>query len=302
MFLQQLVADGLGWDDTIPEEKMKAFDKWRMGLKGIKGLKVDRWLKYAPGMQLQVHVFFDACKYAYGAVGYAVVTEDGKQFQVTLINAKGRVFPVNEKTSSLHGSMPRRELVGGVLGLELEMQIKDAYKNIPFDIFLWTDSMSVRHWLVNPRLRLSSFVNNRVTKILKEVEPSSCLFCPGEDNPADHASRGLQGWELEKFAHFRDGPGWLAKGPEFWPKQPSAAEVLAAADQTEEKGVSVVEVRTVDIAQGLATVGDDILEGVASRTSSLEVLIRVIKHVRRFFEVSYDRDRDNPVKTTKTNS
>ena len=69
-------------------------------------------------------------------------SENGTIF-VTLINAKARVFPKDEKTSGLHGSIPRRELMGAVLGVELLQQVQEAFPDLPKRIFCWTDSRTV---------------------------------------------------------------------------------------------------------------------------------------------------------------
>ena len=136
LFLQQLTAEGFGWDDPIPPEKMETFEKWRKGLRAIKDYRIDRWLKFKPGMRMEVHTFYDASVPAYGGVSYAVVYTEVGPHHVTIINARSRVFPNNEKNSGLHGSMPRRELTAGMLGLELTRQVQDSLHKINFEVFL----------------------------------------------------------------------------------------------------------------------------------------------------------------------
>ena len=64
-----------------------------------------------------------------------------KEIKVTLVVGKSRVFPINEKASGLHGSMPRKELSGGMLAVDLIKQVRGAYTKVEYDIFVWTDSV-----------------------------------------------------------------------------------------------------------------------------------------------------------------
>ena len=46
----------LGWDDAIPEAIKKEFVEWQHSLKVIREYEVERWAKWAPGQQVQIHV------------------------------------------------------------------------------------------------------------------------------------------------------------------------------------------------------------------------------------------------------
>ena len=65
---------------------------------------------------------------------------------MTLLMSKARVFPLNEKQSGLHGSMPRKELMAALLATELCKILEGALGEMNLDFFLWTGSFAVQRW------------------------------------------------------------------------------------------------------------------------------------------------------------
>ena len=149
--------------------------------------------------------------------GYLRVVNNNDDIHVTLLMAKAQVFPLNEKQSELHGSMPCKELMAALLASELSKILKEALTDMDLVIFLWTDSFSVQRWCFNKELKLNVFVANRVGKILNTFEPTRLRWVDGKSNSADQLSWGLRGDERGRWLHFLHGPSWLALPEEFWP-------------------------------------------------------------------------------------
>ena len=198
IIIQHLASLKLSWDDMIPEADLKRFDEWRKSLCDIESLEVTRWLQWKPGQKAQIHIFSDASARAYGAVAYLRIVDAQGVIHVTLVFAKGRIFPLNEKTSGLHGSMPKKELVATLLGVEVKKIVSAALGELDADFFCWTDSYSVHRWCYNDSLKLEVFVANRVSKILVEIPPDRLKWCSGTTNPADQISRGIRADEKER--------------------------------------------------------------------------------------------------------
>lgn len=62
--------------------------------------------------------------------------------------------------------------------------------------YFWTDSKVVLGYINNDDRRFHVFVANRIQQIKSSTEPSQWQYVASENNPADHASRGLTTKEL----------------------------------------------------------------------------------------------------------
>ena len=149
--------------------------------------------------------------------------------------SKCHVMPANEKTSCLHGSTPRAELVGAVKARDMAIVVSEAY-DVPMKEFtFWTDSSTVIRQIVNPALKLETFVRNRVAKILEVISPTQIHFVPGHLNPADPASRGIKADDEEKWSLFNNGPPFLKLPPDQWPECPFGIEEEEEGEEEEEE-------------------------------------------------------------------
>ena len=82
---------------------------------------------------------------------------------------------------------------------------------------LWTDSTMTLSWIRSDQNRWKTFVCNRVTEIQSHTSPMQWRHCPGQENPADHLSRGLFGNQIQSLDIWWHGPSWLVKYEEYWP-------------------------------------------------------------------------------------
>ena len=207
----------LGWDDPIPQESLKEFENWRQSVPTLLKMKVPRWIGshcLGNGTKRQFHLFCDASILGIAASCYARFIDDLNQAHVSLVTAKSHVIPSNGKTSCLHGSIPRAELEGACKARNLALTVSEAYNVAIHDFVFWTDSSSVIRQIVNPALKLETFVRNRVIKILDVTQPAQWRYVPTHLNPADAASRGIDAKDEKKWREFHEGPSFLHLPPE----------------------------------------------------------------------------------------
>ena len=150
----------------------------------------------------ELHVFGDAYASGYASVIFARLLFDTAK--LSLVQARTRLAP----TSKL--SIPRLELMGCWMGIQLLKSTIKGFVSSAARIILWTDSTSALSWITNGN-DWSVFVQNQVKEI-QEGTPPIAEWChvPGKMNPADLPSRGCY---PSAFADSRwwEGPEWLKK-------------------------------------------------------------------------------------------
>nr|XP_042912776.1 uncharacterized protein LOC107436914 [Parasteatoda tepidariorum] len=67
--------------------------------------------------------------------------------------------------------------------------------------------------------RWKTFVCNRTNEILNYTNPTQWRHCSGNENPADHLSRGVVPTELKSLDLWWLGPTWLTQSSKFWPSK-----------------------------------------------------------------------------------
>ncbi len=213
MILQQLWRMGLGWDEELPAEVARQWEKWAGELELLPQLRIDRCLTGGAVEEAELHVFCDASGRGYAAVAYLVTGKTGRRY-ARLVMSKAKVAPIKQL------SIPRLELMAALLGVELAEKIYVAL-SLPRDkVHYYTDSTNVLCWIRSDSQDYNSFTGTRVAKIQTATSKGSWRWTDTDHNPADLPSRGCS---LEKLLECRmwwEGPAFLARG-EF-PPQPAA--------------------------------------------------------------------------------
>nr|XP_015830265.2 uncharacterized protein LOC107395402 [Nothobranchius furzeri] len=206
--LQEMCKSGVGWDEPVPSALETKWKAWLCDLENLRKVEIPRCLfpeNLGKIKRVELHHFSDASSSGYGQCSYIRFVTD-EQVHCALVMGKARVAPIKIVT------IPRLELtaaavsafVSNFLRAELERKIDEE--------FFWTDSQVTLGYIKNDARRFHVFVANRVQKIRDTTDPNQWFYIKADQNPADHASRGLKVAELINS-------NWLT-GPKFpWERE-----------------------------------------------------------------------------------
>jgi len=227
LILQDMARLQLGWDVEAPPALQKRWDSWTRGLQELSKVSVERCytpLGFGAVVKREVHHFCDASSHGYGTVAYLRVVSDSGQVHVSFLFGKSRLAPIKSV------SIPRLELTAATLSVRINSLILRALQ-IPIDsIVYWTDSTTVLRYIYNERTRFHVFVANRLTVIHDGSSPNQWRHISSGSNPADVASRGLDGAALTSEDKWLHGPVFLKREEDSWPRPPEGLEQPLLSD------------------------------------------------------------------------
>ncbi|XP_070515395.1 uncharacterized protein [Cardiocondyla obscurior] len=207
ILLQSFWLQKIDWDQPLSIKDQETWKIFRKELRKIEEISLPRWIyTFSTDCTIELHGFSDASEKAYVAVVYIrVTTVENNDFKsrIALLQAKKKVAPL--KTISL----PRLELNAAALLVKLINNIKHGAKFQIANIHLWTDLIIALAWIQGHPSRWTTFVANRVTEIQETLPEALWHHVPGEENPADCASRGLSAVAFKNHPLWWQGPTWL---------------------------------------------------------------------------------------------
>ena len=215
--LQDLCREDIGWDDTIPDQYQTRWAKWLSELPLLEQFKANRCVKppeFGTVTSQQVHLFSDASSMGYGTVAYLRLCDDSNRVHCTFLMGKSRLAPIKSVT------IPRLELTAATISIRVGEMLKREVDGDPEFVY-HTDSTTVLRYIANERQRFHVFVANRVQLIRDHSHPNQWKYVATKENPADDASRGLNGLALLEGQRWLEGPEFLWKPENEWPQQPS---------------------------------------------------------------------------------
>jgi len=215
ILLQEMWKRSLTWDEPVPTDIRDKWNVWVHDLPIINNYSIPRRLSNSNVRIVfrALHGFSDASSVAYGAAIYLrCVCEDGS-ITVTLVTAKARVLPVKPVT------IPKAELLGAHLLAKMLHGTRKILEIATPNMFTWTDSEIVIHWLSKLPSQLDRFVANRVQSIRELLPHTNWRHVRSADNPSDLASRGVRATDLVKSDLWWNGPPWLGEPPDHWPSR-----------------------------------------------------------------------------------
>ncbi|GFT40409.1 integrase catalytic domain-containing protein [Trichonephila clavipes] len=205
--IQELWIKKITWDEILPPKLKEKWLIWCKELPLLDNLRIPRLVLDSTNDEvsdlIEIHIFCDASKLAYGAAAYVKVRKQNEVL-VNLIASKTRVEPLKAVT------LPRLELLGALVAARLSSRVQEIVrKKKECKVFHWTDSKIVLFWIKGSSKRWKQFVANRVQEISELTDPDSWFHCSGQDNPSDFLSRGLSVDTLISNNKWWTGPAFL---------------------------------------------------------------------------------------------
>ncbi|XP_058840937.1 uncharacterized protein LOC131696411 [Topomyia yanbarensis] len=249
LFMQRLWAlktdagDSYEWDRPLPPRLQGEWKEFHGTLDAISKIRIPRFVSQIKTETIQLHFFSDASEKAYGACCY-VRSESAAGIRVQLLTSKSKVAPL-----ATCQSIARLELCAAVLSVSLYEKVMKSLKT-SCEVF-FDDS-----------------------PLLATIVPVALEnHVPGESNPADLISRGVNPTDIVNLEFWWIGPQWLGVLPHHWPRT-----VLPAFDlSTMPESKSNVAVMSVTVAE------PSFSARLFSRYSSFTKLRRSIAYWMRYF-------------------
>ena len=210
-----------------------------------------------------LHVIADTSPRAYGTCAYLCRNEIS-----TLVMSKTRVAPLKALT------LARLELMATVLGARLATHKLNSI-HIE-EVFLWTDSQIVLHWLHSSR-PLKSFTANRVREIHDLTQNRKWRHCPTAENPADLLIRWITGKQYQTSSIWLNGPRWLTNSEKWhtWDHDTTSALTAITNESQEYLPADIHVTSTLDFLPGIHNLID------IERYSQYKKLLRITAYVMR---------------------
>ena len=233
--LQRMCQEKLGWDEPLPEDLKPQWEAWLRDLQNLSAIKIPRCyvpLTFNKDRQYELHSFSDASVDGYGMCSYLRTVTKSGEVQCTLVMGKARVAPTKVMT------IPRLELSAAVVATRTASFLKRELELQDIQEYYWTDSKVVLGYISNDAKRFHVFVANRIQRIRSSTEPRQWRYIASQQNPADHASRGMMTKELLESNWFT-GPSFL------WQKELPEEDVKVKEISTKDPELKVTQVFTV---------------------------------------------------------
>ena len=233
--LQDLCCEGVGWDDTIPDQYQVRWAKWLGELPVLEQFKVNRCFKpaeFGTVVSQQIYVFSDASSVGYGSVAYLRLRDDSDRVYCTFLMGKARLAPIKFVTK------PRLELTAATVSILVGELLKREVDGDPEFVY-HTDSTTVLRYIACCKPGSADSGHS---------SPSQWKYVDSMESSADDASRGLDGFALIAGQSWLQVPGFLWKPENEWPHQPLTVSQVPD-DDPEVKGTTVASSNAVVIDQ-----------------------------------------------------
>ena len=282
MLFQDVCAARLNWDELLSGALLTKWNSLLLGLEQSRTLCIPRcyFSRFAETTSCACTLigFCDASQKAYAAVVFLRM-RTADECVTHFVASKTRVAPLHGQT------IPRLELLSALLLARLLTTITQALEpeRRLGNPVCYTDSRIALYWIRGCDKEWKQFVQNRVNEIRTLVASDCWYHCPGEHNPADIPSRGIELSQLVDSALWMTGPTWISD-PDFEPQCPDLHTVPdECLIETKVRNHSTVSsLLTHDTCQSEAILN-------CEQFSTLGRLLRVTAHVMKFISILKSR-------------
>lgn len=216
MILQSVWKEKFDWDTSISDDVFKAWLAWLRKFNEISQLEIPRHYGYHSKKVINttLHVFTDASMDAYCGVCYFRFEFENESVHTCLVLSKCRVAPLK------YLSVPKLELKGAVVGLQLAKVIVEQHKRMNItSVTFWTDSEIVLKWIRGVHLKLPPFVAPRISEIRENSKIDQWKHVPTKMNPADDGTKWNEIDFIDSNHRWFKGPEFLSQPESCWPAE-----------------------------------------------------------------------------------
>ncbi|XP_049277727.1 uncharacterized protein LOC125761030 [Anopheles funestus] len=208
--MQALWLSTQSWDEPIPSHMERRWNDFYAQIPYLASIQFQRYAIVDDPATLQLHCFSDASEAAYGACIYVRAVDSNGNVKVTLLAGKSRPAPLKRI------SLARLELCGALLSAKLQKTVRQVFGFLNTNVYMWTDSTIVLHWIRSPSYTWTTFVANRVSQVQELTKECKWLHVRGTENPADVVSRGALPHDLLLKESWFHGPSWMGLSESQW--------------------------------------------------------------------------------------
>ena len=204
--LQDICKGQYDWDSPLPENIVQRWEQWKGSLQDLETLKIDRCYKPKESKDIvsaELHHFSDASTEGYGQCSYLRLVDIEGRVYCSLVMGKSRVTPLKQVT------IPRLELTAAVLSVRMSSLLREQLQYDNIEETFWCDSRVTLGYISNDAKKFHVFVANRIQQIRDKTESGQWKYVNSQENPADHASRGLTVKSLLNSSFWFSGPAFL---------------------------------------------------------------------------------------------
>lgn len=120
LILQDFWQSGVQWDESVLQDIGSRWIRFKSQLCEINNISVFRCVRYFSTMRIvQLHGFYDASQYAYGACVYVRTRYNDTEFRSELLCSKSRIAPLKTIT------LAKLELLAALLLAQLMNKVKE---------------------------------------------------------------------------------------------------------------------------------------------------------------------------------
>ncbi|KAI2646573.1 6-phospho-beta-galactosidase [Labeo rohita] len=262
-----MCRNGTSWDDPLPKELQPRWEHWKADLVNLERINIPHCyvpVNFGKVIKRELHHFSDTSNSGYGQCSYLRFTNEEGNIHCALVIGKSRVAPIKVTTIS------RLELTAAVISVGMSNMLKQELDYADIEEHFWTDFQVVLGYINNEARRFHTFVANRVKKIHLSTTPQQWRYVPTNENPADHASRGLNAGEIIVS-------NWLT-GPRFlWKKDiPPVADIDTALTNgdPEVRQAQTLNAETKEVSLS------DCLSKLSSWSGAVQAVARLIRRAK----------------------
>lgn len=297
LVMQQLWQQNVEWDEAIPKEQLRTWNRFRSELSSLNSLRINRRITVDDAVAVELHGFADASKVAYGCCIYLRSVKSDGVAEMRLICGKSRVAPMKEIQRDIkldatpdEMTIPRLELCAALLLAEQVEKVRETLALTTAKVVLWSDSKIVLNWLKQMKTNTPVFVQNRVVKIRKLFASHMWHYISTQHNPADLVSRGVFPEDLMRCEEWWSGPSVIPVVTE------NEGEPVESEDYSHQIVAAVVPERTAALKKQLNPYD------VILKYSSYRKLQRIFGYVTRFIHNCRSKQNTTKRRTGVLNS